>query len=166
MRILLAFVLCLGTAAPAFADRAPPPIERPKPVMPTSAIALFEALAQAFKSGDAKAAEALVDARGWSENLVGGSGQPFADSFREGAREKWFPRVIHDGDVAEVSKAIIIVPADIVGADGRLLDRVDVLIVRDGDQWKVLGAGERRAEVLALANRYKNGEPLAPVKSK
>src|SRR5262245_17579796 len=92
MKHLFALALALAplAAAPAHADIGPPRIDIvPAPKMPRSVTRWAKNALAAMKDGDMARAQKLCDKRGWSENLVGGSGTTLESLFAQGAKKRW-----------------------------------------------------------------------------
>ena len=127
------------------------------------ALAPLANIEKALRSSDEALFKAQWHADGYAKNLVGGSGNTGESMFRQGARKKWFPRpdaskleVLGKGEAAIVS-------CDIWSWEKeKAVDRVDVLLVKSKDGYVLLGAGEKRAEIDALAKRWLDKQPLAP----
>ena len=115
----------------------------------------FEAMEKAIRDTDEAAFKSRWHARGFEKNLVGGSGLAGKEVFEQGSRKKWFlkpglaqARALGDG-------AAVIVPCEIWAWEkGRAVDKVDLLLVKANEAYVVLGGGEKRAEVEALASRW------------
>jgi hypothetical protein len=125
--------------------------------------ALFGAQEKALRAADEAACRALWHAEGWAKNLVGDSGLPGSDVFAQGSRKKWFPRP----DPARVEPrgkgGAILVECEIFAWEKeKPVDRVVFLMILHEGAWKLLGGGEKRAEVGALAERWQRKQPLAP----
>ena len=59
--------------------------------------------------------------------------------------------------------AAVVVPCEVWGWEKeRAVDKVEILLVREGEGLLVLGGGEASKEVEALASRFLKKEPLAP----
>ncbi len=126
-----------------------------------AAAAIFDALEKALAAKDEAAFKAPWHADAYARNLVGGSGIPGSDVFAQGTRKNWYPKPDLGG--ATVLEGALVVPCGIWSrAEGKALDKVDFLLVKQGDAWVILGGGERRPEVLALAERWRKKEPLDP----
>jgi hypothetical protein len=125
----------------------------------------FATIEKAIRGGDEALFKSQWHAEGYDKNLVGGSGNTGASMFKQGARKKWFPR-------PDAAKATILADgaAAIVGCDiwsweqNKAVDRVDALVVKTATGYVLLGAGEKRAQVDALAERWLKKQPLAPAK--
>lgn len=162
----LSFALALSSAAlasPAHADLAPPRIQpQPKPSLPPRVKAWFTAAKGAMKSGLAKEAQALCDARGYEANLVGGDGTSLASLFAQGHRKRWHLRAELAG--SKSARKAYIAAADVVDdLNGEKLDSLFVLLVPGPEDTLVaLGASESRGPVEALAKRWQDGEALPP----
>jgi hypothetical protein len=121
----------------------------------------FETLEKAIRDKDAAAFKARWHALGYEKNLVGGGGLAGKEVFDQGSRKKWFlkpdlakAKVLADG-------AAVIVPCEVWAWEkAKAVDKVDLLLVRDKDAYVVLGGGEKRDQVEALATRWLKKEPL------
>jgi hypothetical protein len=122
--------------------------------------ARFDAMKEAVERSDEGLFKAQWHAEGYERNLAGGSGIPGAGVFGQGSKERWVlepdmksaRNPLDSGDVWIVSCAVVSL------VEQRTLDVVWILIA-DG---KVLGGGEDREDVGALAWRWANKAPLAP----
>lgn len=151
--VLLGLWLALAPGG-ARADRKPDP---PSPA------AVFAALEAAIKANDEVGFKIHWHPEGYEHNLVGGSGIPGKAVFRQGARKKWFPKPDLAGATVLRKGDAVIVTCDIWRwTDDRVVDRVDALLVKVNGKYLVLGGGEKRAQVEALAARWLNKQPLAP----
>lgn len=163
-RMALALALsCATLASPAYADLAPPRIQPlPRQSLPPKVKAWFIAAKAAMKSGLAKEAQALCDARGFEMNLVGGDGTALASLFAQGHRKRWHLRAELVG--SKSARKAYIAAADVVDdLDDKKLDSLFVLLVPGPDgTFVALGASESRGPVEALAKRWQDGEPLPP----
>jgi hypothetical protein len=129
--------------------------------------AVFESLEKAIKDKDEAAFKSKWHPEAYEKNLVGGSGIPGKGVFGQGSRKKWFPKpdlskatVLGDG-------AAVIIPCDIWAWEKeKAVDKVDFLLVKEKDGYLVLGGGEKREQVDALASRFLKKEPLDPPKEK
>lgn len=121
----------------------------------------FETMEKAIKDKDESAFKSRWHAVGFEKNLVGGSGLAGKEVFEQGSRKKWFmkpdlakAKVLGDG-------AAVIVPCEIWAWEkGRAVDKVDLVCVKEKDGYVVLGGGEKRDQVEALASRWLKKEPL------
>lgn len=173
MKITSLVLLALFGSAPlstaAHADIRPPPLERPRPPVPAEVRIWFSAASAIMRGDDVTRAAELCDARGYRDNLVGGSGNTLESIFRQGHDKGWHLALDFDdvrllpGGKGAIAHALV---RD--NATRESLDALWVFLVPsptadgDGDRWVALGAGEKRAEVSALADRWRAGEPLAP----
>ena len=129
--------------------------------------AVFESMEKDIKDKEEAPFKARWQADSYEKNLVGGSGLSGSSVFSQGARKKWFlkpdlgrAKVLEDG-------AAVIVPCDIWAWEKqKAVDKVDLLLVKDKDGYLVLGGGEKRDQVDALASRWLKKEPLDPPKEK
>lgn len=127
----------------------------------------FTAMEKAIRGGDEKLFKAQWMAEGYDANLVGGSGNTGASMFKQGSRKKWFPRPDVSKATVLADGAAVIVPAEIFSWEkSKSVDRVDVLLVKTAAGYMVLGAGEKRAQIEALAERWQKKQPLAPAAEK
>jgi hypothetical protein len=132
-----------------------------------SLAAVFDAMEKSIRDKDEAAFKARWHAEAYEKNLVGGSGIPGKGVFGQGSRKKWFPKpdltkakVLEDG-------AAVILPCEIWSWEKeKAVDKVDFLLVKDKDGYLVLGGGEKREQVDALASRFLKKEPLDPPKEK
>jgi hypothetical protein len=123
----------------------------------------FDAIEKALRAADEALFKAQWYPEGYDKNLIGGSGNTGASMYRQGSRKKWFPRpdlaqatVLGNGEAA-------IVTCEIWSWEGnKAVDRVDMLVIKVKGAYLVLGGGEKRAQVDALASRWLNKQPLAP----
>ena len=127
----------------------------------------FEAMEKAIRDKDEAAFKARWHAAGFGKNLVGGSGIPGKEVFAQGSRKKWFlkpdlskVRSLEDG-------AALIVPCEIWAWEKeKAVDKVEMLLIREKDAYVVLGGGEKKEQVDALASRWLKKEALEPPKEK
>lgn len=127
----------------------------------------FEAMEKGIREKDEAAFKARWHAEAFEKNLVGGSGLAGKAVFSQGSRKKWFlkpdlarVKILEDGAAA-------IVPCEVWAWEKeKAVDKVDILLVKDKDGYLVLGGGEKRPEVDALASRFLKKEPLDPPKEK
>lgn len=165
MKTLFLLIAALASLSPLARADIPPariiPVRTERPA-PDGAVAAVTALADAIRASDEAAAKAVVDARGWAENLVGGSGTKVADLFAQGARKRWAPKA-NWGSRAFFGDHAVMVTAALKGLDDeRTADVVFALLVEVDGAWRLLGTGENEVEVRALGRRFQAGEPLAP----
>lgn len=166
--IILSAILALGMTA----SMVSPPLDaargkQDEDARKKSLSAVFDALEKSIKEKDEAAFKARWHAEGFEKNLVGGSGIPGKGVFSQGSRKKWFPKpdlskttVLQDG-------AAVIIPCEIYAWEkDKAVDKVDFLLVKDKDGYVVLGGGEKRDQVDALASRFLKKEPLDPPKEK
>jgi len=116
---------------------------------------LFEALGKGLREMDAAAFEACWTPEGYATNLVGGSGLEGREVFEQGTRKKWVLRP----DLAQIVSlregAALIVPCQVWAWErAKAVDKVDLLLVKANQGYLVLGGGEKREEVEALAKRF------------
>ena len=125
---------------------------------------LFTELRASLEKKDEAAFEALVHPDGLAVNLVGGSGLSGASFFSQGSRKGWYL----EADVDKMTSVqrgnkVWIVPCAVWSIDKKkAVDAVFAAVVYRDARWVWLGAGEKRAEVEALARRFEAGEALAP----
>jgi len=168
MKIASLVALCLlGTAplpAPAHADIGPPRIA-PRTKVPADVRIWLSAATAAMKSGDLARAKVLCDPRGFGDNLVGSSGGTLESIFTQGAKKGWHLALDFD-DVKLLPEGRGAIAHTFVrdNATRKDLDALWILLIPTDDEgrWVALGAGERRAEVQALADRWRAGDPLPP----
>jgi hypothetical protein len=127
----------------------------------------FEAIEKALRAADEPAFKAQWHPDGYAKNLIGGSGNTGASMFRQGSRKKWFPKP----DLAKATTLgngdAVIVPCEIWSWErNQAVDAVDALVVKVKGTYVMLGAGEKRAQVDALAERWLKKQPLAPADDK
>ena len=133
----------------------------------------LDAMEKGIREGDEKLFKEQFHAEGYAKNLAGGSGLAGENVYKQGTRKKWFlkpdlakAQVLGDG-------AAVIVPCEVWAWEKeKSVDQIELLLVKaevkDGEKTKtvyvVLGGGEKRAQVEALANRFLKKEPLEPPK--
>jgi hypothetical protein len=123
----------------------------------------FDALEKALRDGDEPAFERGWFPEGYRQNLVGGSGLPGRRVFKQGHRKGWVLRPDLSRLEGTGRGAPWIVPCDVWShVKNRSVDHVDAALIWHDGRWVILGAGEKRAQVLALARRYLEKKPLAP----
>lgn len=123
--------------------------------------ALFARMEEAIKASNEDLFREQWHAKGYTQNLVGGSGLAGSRVYTQGTHKKWFLKP--DLSKTREVEGVVVVPADVWSWEQeRAVDHVDVVIARDGGRLVVLGAGEDPEQVDALARRFAKGEPLAP----
>ncbi len=115
---------------------------------------LFAALERGLREQDEAAFKACWTPEGYATNLVGGSGLEGREVYDQGTRKKWFLQP----ELAQITSlsdgAALIVPCQVWAWEkAKAVDQVDLLLVREADGYRVVGGGERRGEVEALAAR-------------
>ena len=124
----------------------------------------FATIEKALRGGDEALFRSQWHADGYAKNLVGGSGNTGASMFKQGARKKWFPRPDAAKATVLADGAAVIVGCEIWSREqNKVVDRVDALVVKTATGYVLLGAGEKRAQIDALAERWLKKQPLAPV---
>ncbi len=129
--------------------------------------ARFEAMEKGIRENDEAAFKAPWREDAYETNFVGRSGLAGKEVFRQGARKKWFLKP----DLARLLSlgegAVAIVPCEVWSWEReKAVDKVDILFIREKDGWTILGGGEKRVQVEALANRWLKKEPLEAPKEK
>lgn len=100
---------------------------------------------------------------GYAKNLVGGSGLPGASVYRQGTRKQWYLKADLKALKTTGRGAPYLVPCDIWSwAKDKAVDHVWAALIWQGKAWVILGAGEKLAEVEALARRFQEKKPLDP----
>jgi hypothetical protein len=136
-------------------------------VKSTAVQVLFDAIEKALRAADEPAFKAQWHPDGYDKNLVGGSGNTGASMFRQGSRKKWFPKPDLAKATTLASGDAVIVPCEIWSWDrNKAVDAVDALVVKVKGTYVMLGSGEKRAQVDALAERWLKKQPLAPPDAK
>lgn len=127
----------------------------------------FDAMEKAIKDKDEAAFKARWTPDGFEKNFVGGSGLAGKAVFGQGSRKKWFLKPdLGQAKVLEEGAAVI-VPCQVWAWEKeKAVDKVDLLLIREKDAYVVLGGGEKRDQVDALASRFLKKEPLDPQKEK
>lgn len=130
--------------------------------------ALQEVFARAKKALETKN-EALFKAQwhptGYQKNLVGRSGIPGRAVFGQGARKGWYLRPDPKALVAASKSKQPIIPCLIWSTRRkRPVDKVYALLVRYKKRWVILGAGEKRKQVEALASKSTSFVPPTAAK--
>ncbi|HZE96765.1 MAG TPA: hypothetical protein VE981_07050 [Planctomycetota bacterium] len=128
--------------------------------------AVFADLEKGIKENSADTFKARWHAEGYEKNLTGGSGIPGKGVFGQGSRKKWVLKPDLAGARILENGAVVIVACDIWAWEKeKAFDKVEMVVVKDKDAYVVLGGGEKREEVDALASRWIKKEPLeAPKK--
>lgn len=157
--------MLIGSAAALVAATffASPAQDDPRPA---ALKAVFADLEKGHREKAEDAFKARWHAEGYEKNLCGGSGLSGKDVYAQGARKKWFlkpdlarARFLEDGAVAVVSCDIWAWEKE------KAVDRVDLVLIQDKESYRVLGGGEKRADVDGLVSRWIKKEPLeAPKK--
>jgi len=129
--------------------------------------AAFDAMEKGLREKDEAPFKACWRADAYERNFVGGSGLTGKAVFGQGSRKKWFLKPeLKDARVLEEGAAII-VPCQIWAWEKeKAVDKVDLLLIKEKDGYLVLGGGEKREQVDALAARFLKKEPLEPPKEK
>lgn len=125
-------------------------------------------LEEAHRTQNKAAAQAAWHPEGWSTNLVGGSGLRGEAAFKQGSREGWYlkPNMDELTNIGRSGKAWFM-PCDIWSIKKKqAMDQVVAVVAFHKDKWVVLGAGESRKEVEALAKRWDEGKALKPPETK
>jgi len=127
--------------------------------------AVFDDLEKGLREKDEAVFKARWHAEGYEKNLCGGSGLAGKAVFGQGARKKWFLKP----DLAKaqaVEDGVAVVACDVWAWEkGKAVDKVDMVLIKDKDVWRVLGGGEKREDVDGLMSRWLKKEPLeAPKK--
>jgi hypothetical protein len=129
--------------------------------------AVFDDLEKGLKSPDEALFKGRWHAEGYEKNLCGGSGLAGSAVFGQGSRKKWFLKPDFAQTVSLGEGAALIVPCQVWAWEKeKAVDKVDMLLVKETDGWKLLGGGEKRVQVEALANRWLKKEPLEAPKEK
>ena len=126
---------------------------------------LFDAQEAALRGADEPAYRAGWDPRGYADNLVGGSGIAGRRVFGQGTHKGWFFKPDLRRLIQAERGGPWIVSCDVWSwKKSRTVDHVWAVLLwhAESKAWRILGAGEKRAQVEALARRQKAGQPLAP----
>ena len=116
---------------------------------------LFEALEKATRESDEAAFQRFWLPDGYEKNLVGGSGLEGREVFAQATRKRWILRPDPQGTHVLEEGAALIVPCQVWAWErGKVVDKVDLLLVRSQQGYLILGGGEKRDQVEALASRY------------
>jgi hypothetical protein len=114
--------------------------------------ALFDALEKGLRNKDEAVFQACWTPEGYATNLVGGSGLEGREVFDQGTRKKWVLKPDLERTTVLVEGAALIVPCLVWAWEKeKAVDKVDLLLVREKDGYRILGGGEKRADVEALA---------------
>lgn len=163
---LMTLALASSTlAAPALADIGPPRVlpTRPyKPVVPEKLDTWFVISVAAMREGSVRIARNLCDERGFEQNLAGNGGTTLASLFAQGHRKQWHLEV----DATKIERShrdSFIATAHVVDdTDTKRLDTLHLFLIPEPDgSYRALGASEDRAEVEALASRWRKNQDLA-----
>jgi hypothetical protein len=120
-----------------------------------------------LEKGIREAREALFK-KGWypesyTKNLVGGSGLAGEQVYRQGTRKHWYLKPDLKKLRTTGRGSPFLVPCDIWSwKQSKAVDHVWAALIWQGKAWVILGAGEKLAQVEALARRYQEKKPLAP----
>jgi hypothetical protein len=105
----------------------------------------------------------------YEKNLVGGSGLAGKKVFKQGSRKGWYikPQMAKLRSIPGQRGAPWVIPS-LIWSDkkSRALDKVFVILIYKDKRWKVLGSGEKLAQVEALGQRHLSKKPLPPPKKK
>jgi hypothetical protein len=129
--------------------------------------AIFQAMEKGIREKDEASFKGPWRDDAWEKNLVGRSGLAGKEVLAQGTRKKWFLKPDLTRTVTLGEGAVVLVPCDVWAWEKeKAVDKVDILLVKEKDAWKILGGGEKRAQVEALANRWIKKEPLEAPKDK
>jgi hypothetical protein len=125
--------------------------------------ALFARMDRALAELDERGFAENWHPAGYQKNLVGRSGLSGDKVFRQGARKGWtlkpLPGLKGLRSVPGSRGAPWIVPCDIWSRKrARAVDRIFALVIHAGGRWKMLGGGEKLAEVQALGKLFLKGK--------
>lgn len=124
----------------------------------------FDGMARGLKEKKEPLFSVHWDPRGYAANLVGDSGIPGRVVYRQGSRKGWFfkPDLSAASFLPGQLAGPIIVPCAIWSAKkGRAVGHVHALLIANKRGRLVLGAGEKKDEVIALGQRYVSKKKLA-----
>ena len=129
--------------------------------------AVFDALEKGIKANDEAPFKSQWRADAYEQNFVGGSGLTGKAVYGQGSRKKWFLKPeFKDAKVLEEGAAVI-VPCQVWAWEKeKAVDKVSMLLIKEKDGTLILGGGEKRDQVEALASRFLKKEPLEPPKEK
>ncbi|MCC6748397.1 MAG: hypothetical protein IT371_12110 [Deltaproteobacteria bacterium] len=128
---------------------------------------IFTAMEGALRTPNEKVFKAHWFPAGYEKNLVGGSGLPGKAVFGQGSRKKWYLKADFSKLTSVGRGGPWIVYCDIWSWEReKAVDDVHAALIYVKKQWVVLGAGEKKEQVEALAKRYLAKQPLEPPASK
>lgn len=124
---------------------------------------IFLQMEKAMESGDEDAFRSLWYMDGYNANPTGRKGYSGKMAFDQGSRDGWyikpdFKAILKDG-LTEVIKShdVVIIPSHIWSMKKHEAIRdVHIALVRDGQQWLVLGVSESVADLERMVNHLKN----------
>ncbi len=124
---------------------------------------VFKEMEKALKKGDERAFKKRWTPRAYQKNLVGGSGLSGRAVFGQGSTESWFLKP-NFKTLAGVTRGEPWIVRCAVWSWKRqkALDEVWAVFATHDKVLKLLGAGEKKAEVFALARRWVKKQPLEP----
>ncbi len=126
--------------------------------------AAFEAMEKGIRDKDEAAFKARWTPDGYEKNYVGKSGLAGKEVYGQGTRKKWFLKPDLGQARMQGEGAAVIVPCQIWAWEKeRAVDKVEMLLIKDKDGYLVVGGGEKREQVEALASRFLKKEPLDPL---
>jgi hypothetical protein len=129
--------------------------------------ALFESMEKGIRESDKAAFKAPWREDAYENNFIGRSGLAGKEVFGQGTRKKWFLKPDLTRALTLGDGAVVLVPCDVWAWEKeKAVDKVDMLLVKEKDAWKILGGGEKRVQVEALAHRWLKKEPLDALKEK
>lgn len=129
--------------------------------------AIFQTMEKGIREKDEAAFKGPWRDDAWEKNLVGRSGLSGKEVLAQGTRKKWFLKPDLTRMLSLGEGAAVLVPCEVWNWEReKAVDKVDILLVKEKDAWKILGGGEKRAQVEALANRWLQKEPLEAPKEK
>ena len=123
---------------------------------------VFTALHKTHLDKNQPGAKVLWHPKAWTANLVGGSGLTGKAAYAQGSRERWWlkPDMPKLTNLDRAGQSWLVPCLVWSERKNRAVDKVVAVVVFHKDRWVLLGAGESREQVEALAKRWDAGGTL------
>jgi hypothetical protein len=104
--------------------------------------AIFQSLEKGIREKDEASFKEPWLGDAYEKNFVGRSGLAGKEVFAQGTRKKWFLKPDLTRALTLGEGAVVIVPCDVWAWEKeKAVDKVDMLLVKDKDAWRILTAG-------------------------
>lgn len=162
--LALLLTLLVAEAGPPPPPPPPPPAAPAAPAADAAALAPIAEMRAAVEDRDIARYQAAWLPKGWSSNLVGGSGLSGEAAAGQAKADGWVFRADPATLARHTEADVWVVRCDVVTLEeaGKVLDSVFAAIARHDGRYVVYGAGEDLEQVTALAGRIAAGGKLAP----